>query len=76
MVWTSPYLAHLKSPETPLSRPVTSDEASTIGGLLPFGALIGALIFGWVAEKVGRFCAMYIVAVPAIVSGNKTQKLD
>lgn len=68
MVWTSPFLAHLKSAKSPLNEPITSDEASTIGGLLPLGALIGSILFGWVAEKVGRFWALYIVAIPAIVS--------
>jgi MFS family permease len=68
MVWTSPYISLLKSQETPLSTQISSDEASTIGALVPLGALFGALILGWMAEKIGRYWSLYLVSLPAIVS--------
>lgn len=68
MVWTSPYLVVLKSAESPLSSPITSSQASTLGGLMPIGALIGALVSGRVANKIGRFWALYLNGVPQCVS--------
>jgi len=70
MVWTSPYLAVLKSCETPLSSSITVDQASTLGSLMPIGALFGALMFGWIAEKIGRFWSLYLDAIPQIVSDH------
>lgn len=71
MVWTSPYLAVLKSAaDCPLSTPITSSEASTLGGLMPIGALIGAFVSGKIANKIGRFWALYLNGVPQCVSHN------
>jgi MFS family permease len=68
MVWTSPYLAYLKSDKSPLTKPITSDEAAILGGLMPIGGLVGSFLYGRLADKIGRFWALYLNAVPQIVS--------
>lgn len=70
MVWTSPYLAYLKSDESPLSRPITTDEAAMLGGIMPIGGLIGSFLYGRLADKVGRFWSLYLNAIPQIVRLN------
>ncbi|CRL04325.1 CLUMA_CG017420, isoform A [Clunio marinus] len=62
--WTSPYLSTLQSKNSPFGSPVTSTEASWIGGLLAIGALIGSFFFGWLSEKLGRFWSLMSVAFP------------
>lgn len=68
MVWTSPYLAVLKSSDSPLSHAITSSQASTLGGLMPIGALVGAFVSGRIANKIGRFWAIYLNGIPQLVS--------
>lgn len=68
MVWTSPYLAVLKSNESPLSSSINSSQASTLGGIMPIGALIGAFVSGSIANKIGRFWALYLSGLPQFVS--------
>jgi hypothetical protein len=68
MVWTSPYLAYLKSEESPLSKPMTPKEAGELGGIMPIGGLIGSILYGRLADKVGRFWSLYLNAIPQIVT--------
>lgn len=65
--WASPFLPVLQSDDSPLSESLTIDQASWVGSLLPLGALFGTLVFGWLSEKVGRFWASLLTAVPEIV---------
>lgn len=68
MAWTSPYNSLLKSIDSPLDSPISSFEASTLGGLLPIGALFGAFIMGKIADNIGRFWTLILNVIPQIVS--------
>lgn len=65
--WSSPFLPLLQSENSPLSEPITSEEASWIGSILALGALVGTLLFGWLSEAVGRFWASILTSIPQIV---------
>lgn len=67
VTWTSPVLPKLSSNDTednPLGRPITSDEESWLGSLLPLGAAIGSLPFGILADKIGRRCTLLLLGIP------------
>jgi MFS family permease len=65
--WASPSLPFLQSDESFLPEPLTSDQASWVGSFLALGALFGTLLFGWLSEKIGRFWAMLLTAIPHVV---------
>lgn len=50
-----------------LSEPLSTEQASWVGSLLPLGALFGTLLFGWLSEKVGRFWATLLTIIPQTV---------
>jgi MFS family permease len=49
--WTSPFLPKLQSndEDSPLSSPLTSDEASWVGSIFAVGALCGTVLFGFIS---------------------------
>lgn len=56
--WASPSLSLLQDESSPIGRVLNSDEISWVGSIFAVGALIGTLLFGWIAEKWGRFKAI------------------
>lgn len=65
--WLSPYLTTLRSDETPLiSGPLTIEQLSWIGALLPCGGMFGCFIFFFIANKFGRKIALLSIAIPQI----------
>lgn len=70
MTWTSPVLPKLSSNDTegnPLGRPITENEESWIGSLLPLGAAVGSLPFGILADKIGRRYTILFLGLPHLV---------
>lgn len=66
--WTSAAVPLLKSKETPLkSGPITNVEASLIGSILTIGGVVGTLIFGYAANKIGRKKSIFFMAFPQII---------
>jgi MFS family permease len=57
-----------ESNETPLTKVLSVEEASWVGSLLALGALFGTLLFGWLSQKIGRFWASLLTALPEFVS--------
>jgi sugar porter (SP) family MFS transporter len=68
--WTSPILPKLVklSPANPLDRAISSDEGAWIAGFMPVGALIGPLVAGQSADKLGRKRTLLMLACPMIAS--------
>ncbi|CAH0597622.1 unnamed protein product [Chrysodeixis includens] len=68
MGWTAPINVKLQSDEeSPLDRPVTADEEAWIGSLLTIGAILGALIVGFPAARIGRKWTMLSTCLPLFV---------
>ncbi|KAJ8932854.1 hypothetical protein NQ318_017799 [Aromia moschata] len=69
MTWTSPVLPKLEDTEqTPFSEALSSEETSWISALLPLGAIFGTIVFGYLADKIGRKHTLMSCAIPYIVS--------
>ena len=66
--WSSPFLPAIQAEDSPLSEPVSSNEASWIGSILALGALCGVLLYGWLSETIGRYWALIMTSIPQIVS--------
>lgn len=66
--WISPSISFLQSQETTLDRQLNSEEISWLGGLLPLGAMLGTVLFAWLAEIYGRFWMLWLSGFPQIVS--------
>ncbi|XP_055545657.1 facilitated trehalose transporter Tret1-like [Wyeomyia smithii] len=65
--WVSPFLPLLQSDESPLETgPVTVAEGSWIGSILCLGGFFGALIYGYLAEKIGVKKSILFLAAPNI----------
>ncbi|XP_055691157.1 facilitated trehalose transporter Tret1-like [Lutzomyia longipalpis] len=66
--WTSPMVTIFSSKEeTPLpSGPMTQTEISLMSSLLYIGAIIGAFLSGWLANRIGRKWGIFISMVPQI----------
>ncbi|XP_058819309.1 facilitated trehalose transporter Tret1-like [Topomyia yanbarensis] len=61
--WVSPFLPLLQSEESPLDTgPVTVEQGSWIGSILCLGGLAGAIIYGYLSEKLGvKKCISYLI---------------
>lgn len=67
--WLSPSLPILLSNDSPLaSGPLTTTEAGWIGAMIPFGAFIGTMIFGVLANYIGSKHSLMASIIPLIVS--------
>lgn len=67
--WISPSLPVLQSPrESPLGYQITTIQGSFISSLLPLGALFGTILFGYLAEAIGRFWGLFAAALPQTVT--------
>lgn len=70
--WPSPSIILLESDETPLpSGKLTRDEISWITSVMEFGAFVGSLIFGVIANKFGRKCALICLSISMIVNTHQ-----
>ncbi|KAF5278491.1 hypothetical protein FQA39_LY05980 [Lamprigera yunnana] len=72
--WTSPVIPKLNGniePEkNPLPIPLTLEQASWIGSLLPLGAVFGPLAAGAFVDRIGRKKALVVSVVPLMVAFN------
>lgn len=64
--WTAPALVSLQSTESSL--PVTANQASWIGALMPLSALCGGILGGALLEPLGRRATVAITALPFLLS--------
>lgn len=65
--WVSPFLPYLQSSETHLtSGPVSIEQASWIGSLLCIGGLIGAPLFGLLADRFGKKVGLQLIVLPHV----------
>ncbi|XP_067644920.1 facilitated trehalose transporter Tret1-like isoform X2 [Eurosta solidaginis] len=69
MGWFSVILAKLQSPlETALDFVITVNEGSWMGGFASLGGGCGNIIFGILADLVGRKASLYFLAIPYAIS--------
>lgn len=70
--WMASALLVYDSDESPLpTGRVQMDEIAWIASILGIGGLIGTVVVGWLAERVGRKSSLLAMAVPQIVSTQK-----
>ncbi|XP_057668971.1 facilitated trehalose transporter Tret1-like [Diorhabda carinulata] len=68
--WASPSIPLLSSNDkniNPLGRPVTTFEESCIASLGSAGSVIGTLLSGYVAEKLGRKKTLFVFSIPTVI---------
>lgn len=66
--WLSPFLPYLQSTESHLTTgPLTPNDVSWIGSLLPAGGFIGTIMFGTITEKLGKKKTMFLLVIPHII---------
>lgn len=66
--WVSPALATLTSDYTPLpSGRLTNEEVSWIGSINCFGAIFGALSFGYIISLIGSKRALLFLSIPCLM---------
>lgn len=70
--WSSPTIPQLNGsidPENnPLGYSISPSEESWIASLVPLGSAFGPVIFGYLADKLGRKNALLLAMIPLIVS--------
>uniref|UniRef100_A0A8D8L2Z9 Facilitated trehalose transporter Tret1 n=2 Tax=Culex pipiens TaxID=7175 RepID=A0A8D8L2Z9_CULPI len=65
--WVSPALLYLQSNGVHLTTgPVTIEQASWIGSTLCIGGLIGATVFGALADRCGKRLGLQLIAIPQL----------
>lgn len=64
--WISPLIRLLQSDDTPLNRPITTEELSWIGASVCIGGVIGNIFAGLVIDRIGRKWTILLVALPNI----------
>ncbi|KAL1403250.1 hypothetical protein pipiens_005754 [Culex pipiens pipiens] len=65
--WVSPALLYLQSNGAHLTTgPVTIEQASWIGSTLCIGGLIGATVFGALADRCGKRLGLQLIAIPQL----------
>ncbi|EDS32411.1 sugar transporter [Culex quinquefasciatus] len=65
--WVSPALLYLQSTGAHLTTgPVTIEQASWIGSTLCIGGLIGATVFGALADRCGKRLGLQLIAIPQL----------
>lgn len=62
--WISPLIRLLQSDETPMTRPITTDELSWIGAYVCIGGILGNIFFGLVIDRLGRKWSIILSALP------------
>lgn len=67
--WFSPSLLVLVSEDSPLaSGPLTFDQVGWIASVPSLGAIIGPLIYGLIANRIGYRNALLLTSIPISVS--------
>lgn len=67
--WFSPSLPILVSDDTPLaSGPLTYDQIGWIGSVPSLGAILGPLVYGLLANKIGYRNSLLLTSIPISVS--------
>lgn len=70
--WTSPVIPKLNGevePESnPLTQPITINQQSWLGSLLPLGAVLGPFAAGLFVDRIGRKKSILISTLPFIVA--------
>lgn len=64
--WISPLIRLLQSDETPMSRPITTEELSWIGAYVCIGGVLGNIFSGLVIDRLGRRWTILLIAIPNI----------
>lgn len=66
LTWTSPELKRLEEEDEVLGKMLDKDssEIAWIGGLMPFGAIFGPIVFGYLANRIGRKPSLLIAGIP------------
>ncbi|XP_062707192.1 facilitated trehalose transporter Tret1-like [Aedes albopictus] len=65
--WVSPFLPYLQSSESHLtSGSVSIEQASWIGSLLCIGGMIGAPLFGLLADRFGKKLGLQLIVIPHV----------
>ncbi|CRL04884.1 CLUMA_CG017935, isoform A, partial [Clunio marinus] len=63
--WLSPFIPYLQSSQSHLTTgPVTSNDVSWIGSLMPLGGFIGTTVFGTITERLGKRISLFMLLVP------------
>lgn len=65
--WIAPALGKLSSDQTPLDKPLSSNEISWIGSINCLGGLCGSFSFGYFISVVGCKRAMLFLTIPCVV---------
>lgn len=69
MGWISPNVELLQSKNTPLSSgPLSNETLSWVTSIINIGGLIGSVIYGKLADHIGRRKTLILIAIPLIVS--------
>lgn len=59
--WASPVILLLLSTESPLAGgQVSKADASLFSSMLYIGGMVGTLIFGWLADRIGRKWSLFL----------------
>ncbi|KAF5279153.1 hypothetical protein FQR65_LT03399 [Abscondita terminalis] len=70
--WTSPVIPKLNGSiepnSNPLPVPLTAEQTSWIGSLLPLGAVFGPFVAGFFIDKIGRKKTLLVIALPFIIA--------
>ncbi|XP_012234489.1 solute carrier family 2, facilitated glucose transporter member 8 [Linepithema humile] len=65
--WTSPMLPLLESTGGPLESPISSEQSSWIGSLVPLGTIGGSFIGGFLGERWGRKPTLLSCLLPYLI---------
>ncbi|XP_029167631.1 facilitated trehalose transporter Tret1-like [Nylanderia fulva] len=66
LAWTSPVLPQLYEPDSWLV--ITKEQGSWVSSLLALGAMLGAILSGPMADKVGRKKSLLLLTAPFLLS--------
>lgn len=70
--WNSPSLPSLLAANSPLdSGPLNLDQAAWVAANICLGSIVGAPLFGWMNDKVGRKATAYAASLIQLVSNLK-----
>jgi len=53
MGWVSPIIPQLEKDGGPLGWPISEEQSSWIGSLVPMGGIVGSFMTGYLGEKYG-----------------------